>query len=310
MRKLSESFANPGNGIAQGLMNHYTPIDNIIINVRNIFGALLGLVVSKGEDGVSLKIQSSNFTDPDTTSNILYQSTFDGRTYLADYIIRQGLADLKIICLGNSCIAYFCPNNLADMNYTENCCKEMKESNLIECEMYGINENITYSEEELEDKTQEEIANIINETDKIKAAREFEEKLKQVMKLPDNMYIKATKDADGHESIALRYKSERRRPFGGKVDNIVSLLNIYSTGENAIWVDAYLNKDMLDQDVQNIIDSLLKFIGAEQTNDECVWNIGVGNKVKVEDEDDDNKEDNDEDDKIELNVEDENNDNK
>lgn len=297
MRKLSESFANPGNGIAQGLMNHYTPIDNIIINVRNIFGALLGLVVSKGEDGVSLKIQSSNFTNPETTKDILYNSTFDGRTFLANYIIQQGLPDIKIICIGNYCVAYFCPNDLATPS--TGYCKEMKESNMVECEMFGINEDISgYNEEELEDKTQEEIANIINNTDKIKAAKEFEEKLKSVLELPENMYIKATKDNDGHESIALRYKSDKRRPFGGKVENIVSLMNIYSTGENAVWVDAYLNKDLFSNDILNVIETILGFIGAQQSSDECVWNIGVENKEN----EDDNK-DNDEDNK-EVSVED------
>ena len=79
MRKLSESISGvtSGIGMTQGVMNHYTPIDNIIINTRNIFGALLGLVVSKGEDGISLKIQSSSFTNPEVTRNILYNSTFD-----------------------------------------------------------------------------------------------------------------------------------------------------------------------------------------------------------------------------------------
>ena len=297
MRKLSESFANPGNGIAQGLMNHYTPIDNIIINVRNIFGALLGLVVSKGEDGVSLKIQSSNFTNPETTKDILYNSTFDGRTFLANYIIQQGLPDIKIICIGNYCVAYFCPNDLATSS--TGYCKEMKESNMVECEMFGINEDISgYNEEELEDKTQEEIANIINNTDKIKAAKEFEEKLKSVLELPENMYIKATKDNDGHESIALRYKSDKRRPFGGKVENIVSLMNIYSTGENAVWVDAYLNKDLFSNDILNVIETILNFIGAQQSSDECVWNIGVENKEN----EDDNKDSDEE--KKEVSVED------
>ena len=274
MRKLSESFANPGNSLAQGLTNHYTPIDNIIMNVRNIFGALLGLVVSKGEDGVSLKIQSSNFTNADTTREILYSSTFDGRTYLANYIMNQGLRDLKIICIGQSCIAYFCPNDLAQ----DGCCgcQEMKESMIDECEMEGasIKEEL---EEELEDKTKEELAEIINDQNKIKAANDFNEKIAQVVTLSPELYIKATKDVDGHESIALRLKTETRRPFGGKTETITSLMNIYSTGTNAVWVGAFLNRAIYPDDVIGTIESILQFIGAEPTDDECVWNIPEGN---------------------------------
>ena len=117
MRKLSESInvpvtainlaENPGNGLNRGLSNHYTPIDNIISNVRNLFGSLLGLVVRKGEDGTSLKIQSSNFTTPEVTSSILFNSTFDGRTYLHSYIIQQGLTGFNIVNIGNYCIVYY-----------------------------------------------------------------------------------------------------------------------------------------------------------------------------------------------------------
>lgn len=285
MRKLSENFANPGNGIAQGLMNHYTPIDNIIINVRNIFGALLGLVVSKGEDGVSLKIQSSTFTDPDKTRDILYNSTFDGRTYLAQYIMNQGLQDLKIICLGQSCIAYFCPNDLAGDDY--GCCSEMQEAKLVECEMYGVIKE-DY-EEEIEDKTKEELASIINDNNKVKAANDFAEKIKNVITLSPELYIKATKDIDGHESIALRYKTEQRRPFGGKTDVITSLMNIYSTGANAIWVGAFLNKDIYADEIISTINAILQFIGATETEDECIWNIPDGNDTEGDNNDDDDK---------------------
>ena len=270
MRKLTESFANPGNGLAQGLTNHYTPIDNIVMNVRNIFGALLGLVVSKAEDGVSLKIQSSTFTDPDKTQDILYSSTFDGRTYLAPYIMQCGLQDLKIINIGQSCVAYFCPGDLAGYSNSE--CTEMKESKILECEMFGqVHEN--FEEEELEDKTQEELAEIINNKNKVKAASDFEEKLKNVLTLPENLYIKATKDIDGHESIALRYKFEKRRPFNGKADSVISLMNIYSTGANAIWVDAFLNRDIYSQDIINTIETILQFLNAQPTDDECIYNI-------------------------------------
>ena len=285
MRKLSESISGVTSeiGMTQGVMNHYTPIDNIIINTRNIFGALLGLVVSKGEDGISLKIQSSSFTNPEVTRNILYNSTFDGHTYLYTYIMNQGLRGLKILDLGSTCIAYFFPNDLAeDPCSNETCCgcREMKESRIIECELATIEESSVNEDQEveLEDRTKEELAEIINNNNKVKGATDFVNKIANVITLPENMYIKATKDIDGHESISLRYKTVKRRPFGGKMDCVTSLMNIYCTGANAVWVDAFLNKGLYDDDVINVINSILQFIGAEETSDEAVWNIPDGNE--------------------------------
>lgn len=285
MRKLSESISGvtSGIGMTQGVMNHYTPIDNIIMNTRNIFGALLGLVVSKGEDGISLKIQSSSFTNPEVTRNILYNSTFDGHTYLYTYIMNQGLRGLKILDLGSTCIAYFFPNDLAeDPCSNETCCgcREMKESRIIECELATIEESSVNEDQEveLEDRTKEELAEIINNNNKVKGATDFVNKMANVITLPENMYIKATKDIDGHESISLRYKTVKRRPFGGKMDSVTSLMNIYCTGANAVWVDAFLNKGLYDDDVINVINSILQFIGAEETSDEAVWNIPDGNE--------------------------------
>ena len=285
MRKLSESISGvtSGIGMTQGVMNHYTPIDNIIINTRNIFGALLGLVVSKGEDGISLKIQSSSFTNPEVTRNILYNSTFDGHTYLYTYIINQGLRGLKILDLGSTCIAYFFPNDLAEDLCSKDAgcgCREMKESRIIECELATIEESSVNEDQEveLEDRTKEELAEIINNNNKVKGAADFVNKMANVITLPENMYIKATKDIDGHESISLRYKTVKRRPFGGKMDSVTSLMNIYCTGANAVWVDAFLNKGLYDDDVINVINSILQFIGAEETSDEAVWNIPDGNE--------------------------------
>ena len=288
MRKLSESISGvtSGIGMTQGVMNHYTPIDNIIINTRNIFGALLGLVVSKGEDVISLKIQSSSFTNPEVTRNILYNSTFDGHTYLYTYIINQGLRGLKILDLGSTCIAYFFPNDLAeDPCSNDACCgcREMKESRIIECELATIEESSVNEDQEveLEDRTKEELAEIINNNNKVKGAADFVNKMANVITLPENMYIKATKDIDGHESISLRYKTVKRRPFGGKMDSVTSLVNIYCTGANAVWVDAFLNKGLYDDDVINVINSILQFIGAEETSDEAVWNIPDGNERTI-----------------------------
>ena len=50
------SDANPGNSLNTGVMNHYTPIENILVNVRNIYGSRLSVVASVAEDGFSLKL--------------------------------------------------------------------------------------------------------------------------------------------------------------------------------------------------------------------------------------------------------------
>ena len=217
------------------------------------------------------------------TRNILYNSTFDGHTYLYTYIINQGLRGLKILDLGSTCIAYFFPNDLAeDPCSNDACCgcREMKESRIIECELATIEESSVNEDQEveLEDRTKEELAEIINNNNKVKGAADFVNKMANVITLPENMYIKATKDIDGHESISLRYKTVKRRPFGGKMDSVTSLMNIYCTGANAVWVDAFLNKGLYDDDVINVINSILQFIGAEETSDEAVWNIPDGNE--------------------------------
>ena len=292
MRKLSESInassinlaVNPGNGLNQGLSNHYTPIDNIISNVRNLFGALLGLVVRKGEDGVSLKIQSSNFTTPEVTRSILVSSSFDGHTYLYEYITSQGLTGCEIVDLGNTCIAYFFPEDLCTTPVVAKC-TEMKQYNHSECELETFIKE-EQEEVELEDKTKEELAEIINNNNKVKAAADFADKLSSVITLPEDMYIKATKDIEGHESISLRYKTTRRRPFGGKADNVVSLMNIYCTGTNAIWVDAFLNKNLYSDEIIDVINSILQFIGAEETDDEAVWTIPDAEQTSTDDKSD------------------------
>ena len=158
----------------------------------------------------------------------------------------------------------------------------MQEARIQECEIGGCILSENFGEEELEDKTQEEIAEIINNSDKVKAAKDFAEKIASVVTLPESMYIKATKDVEGHESIALRYKFIKARPFGGKAETVISLMNIYSTGKDAVWVDAFLNRDMFDSEVISTIEAILQFIGAEPTDNECVWTIG-----KPDEEDDD-----------------------
>lgn len=287
---------NPGNGVALGVTNHYTPIDNIVMNVRNLFGTFLGFVAAKGDDGVSLVLTSSSFTSPQKTQSLIYSYYVNfggGCTYLVDYIRNQGLQGFKVLDLGSSCIVCFFPTDIKNAGKESDMAgaipmKAIQDANMHECEMSGglcdrryINED---SEVELEDRTHEELAEIINNTNKVKAAADFASRLDHVVKLPENMYIKATKDAEGHESISLRYKTVKRRPFGGKMDSVTSLMNIYCTGANAIWVDAYLNKAMYDDTIIDTIEAILQYLGAEATSDEAIWNLPEeGGKMEKQD---------------------------
>ena len=91
LTQLKEGFeCNPGNALKLGVTNHLTPVGNIITNVRNFFGSLLGLVVEPGEDGVSLKLHSSKFVNPEEIQKVLSTRCM-GQSTVQDYICQQGL---------------------------------------------------------------------------------------------------------------------------------------------------------------------------------------------------------------------------
>lgn len=291
---LTESLAS-----GMGVANHYTPIENIIVNVRNLFASYFGLVVEPGEDGVSIKIHNSEFTDPDKVYEILY-TLVDRYNSVASYIKAQGLDVIKLVNIGRFYVVYFCPSDIASAeNPNDECeekcvpCTEMLQYNIDEAELSSIGEAVDWNgDEEMEDKTKEEVADIINMDDKIKAAAAFADKMSHVIELPENFYIKAVKDSDGNESIALRYKYNKRRPFDKTVLVTKSLINIYNTDKNGIWVDAYENKDSLDENISNIIDQVLKWLGVKETSDPCVWSWAITNTNETGSKDDENEENN------------------
>lgn len=282
LTQLREAFdCNPGNDVKLGVTNHLTPLNNIITNIRNLFATTLGVVVEPGEDGVSLKLHSSKFACPDEVNKILNQP-YLGSTSLAQYICQQGLCNQKLLDLGQYYVAYFGPNDIrtaenpdkiaADMKCCTPCiCKEMLQYNIDEAEMDSINEN--FDDEELEDKTKEQLLKFIQGTDKVKCAQKLAELLADDLDLPEDYYFKGVKDAEGNESIALRYKFEKRRPFGKTVVLSKSLINIYNVGENAVWVEAFLTKDKNSDTMNRIVETVLKLIGAKPTDDECVYVI-------------------------------------
>ncbi|MBO5003889.1 MAG: hypothetical protein J6D03_01225, partial [Clostridia bacterium] len=84
--------------------------------------------------------------------------------------------------------------------------------------------------------------------------------------------------------------------FGKKMDMVRSIINIYNSGHDAIWVDPYDNKDTLDDDMKTLIENILKLLGAEETKDPCIFDING------------KKDDNDKDDKEKEKENDDNND--
>ena len=309
-RKIIESFASKAMvpaqpladqlGIVPGVSNHYTPIQNIITNVRNLFAPYFGLVVEPGEDGVSIKIHNSGFISREAVNDILYKKV-DRFTSVADYICQQGLCAIKLVNVGKFYVVYFCPTdiktaenpNVMSSDIPGNIdapCQEQLYLNVEEAELSSINEESISWDEEMEDKTKEQIIDILDNTDKIKAANEFAELLGHAITLPEGVYVKAVKDSSGNESIAIRKKCTKRRPFGQSVEIVKSLINIYHKGNDGIWVDPFENKEALDEDVVNLITSILNWLGAEETGDPCVWKLNV---VRSEDNQEDNEKESD-----------------
>ena len=289
MKKLStllENYdSNPGNSSKLGVMNHLTPIGNIITNIRNFFGCVMGIVVEPGEDGVSLKLHSSRFTNDQEVEKIL-NTPYLGNTTLKSYICQQGLCNIKVINIGQYCIVYCGPTDIKSADPVSKvaanakCCPcdqckaavtEMVQYNIEECELLSLTESI--DDEELEDKTKEQLLKFIKGEDKVKGAEKLAKLLGDDLNLPEDYYFKGVKDTDGNESIALRYKFTKRRPFGKSVELTKSLINIYSTGPNAVWVEAFLFRDNNSVEMNNIINNVLKAIGAEKTEDPCVYEI-------------------------------------
>jgi hypothetical protein len=304
LTQLREGFdCNPGNAMKLGVTNHLTPVGNIITNVRNFFGSLLGIVVEPGEDGVSLKLHSSKFVNPNEVNKVLDTPAM-GQSTVRSYICQQGLCNSKLIDLGMYYVAYFGPNDIRtaenpDKVAANTCgtlcaCKEMLQYGLDEAEMESldmgvVNEAAGFDDEELEDKTKEQLLKFIQGTDKVKCAQRLADLLADDLNLPEDYYFKGVKDADGNESIALRYKFQRRRPFGKEVTLSKTLVNIYNVGENAVWVEANLTRDLNHPEMNRIVDALIKLIGAQPTEDPCVFAIPADEIQNLKDEVKDNK---------------------
>lgn len=291
---------NAGNVLStSGVTNHYTPVQNILTNVKNIYGSRMSIVASIAEDGFSIKLNSSTFKNETETRRILYTELDRTTIPLAYYIMSQGLDSVKIIRVGDFYIVYFSPSDIKAAEPEKELgqpdatapVKEMLDYDIAEAEIVSITED--EDDEELEDLTKKELSKLIDEKDKVKAAKQFMQIVSQQMELPREYYFAGVKDKDGKESIALRWRYTKRRPHKKSAEVTRSLINIYGTDKDGIWVGDFDKKSMfvLPDEVKKLIENILELLGAEKTSDECVYSLAEKSSDKDTDKNDDKKSD-------------------
>lgn len=288
------SDVNPGNALSTtGVTNHYTPVQNILTNVKNLYACRMSIAASLAEDGFSIKLNSSKFVSEDEIRRMLYTPLDRTTIPLAQYIISQGLDSVKMIKVGDFYVVYFSPKDIKaaepglEAPQAEAPVKEMLDYNIEEAEITTITED--EDDEELEDITKKELSKLIDEKDKVKAAKQFMQIVSQQMELPREYYFAGVKDKDGKESIALRWRYTKRRPHKKTAEVTRSLINIYGNSKDGVWVGDFDKKSyfQLPDEVKKLIENILELLGAEKTDDECVYSLDA----KKEDKKDDNKED-------------------
>lgn len=271
-----------------GVMNHLTPVQNIITNINNLFASQLSIVAEPGKDNVSILVHSSFFYDKDTTFRQLYLPVWNDKVSLASYVAQQGLNNIKVIPTGNAeeCMALFCPSDMPQLGYDGSCdigCepKCACESNEIEYDQFTFEEgedmmngikNYGFGDQEIESIQKKDLREILGSKDKVKAAKMFNDILKNNMRMPENYYIKAVRDEDGNESIALRYRYEKKKPFGKSVTLTKSIVNIYNTEDGGIWVD---DAENLPEEMKGVVDDMLNFVGVRRTGDPNSFSVSM-----------------------------------
>ena len=292
------SDVNPGNALSTtGVTNHYTPVQNILTNVKNLYACRMSIAASLAEDGFSIKLNSSKFVSEDEIRRMLYTPLDRTTIPLAQYIISQGLDSVKMIKVGDFYVVYFSPKDIKaaepglEAPQAEAPVKEMLDYNIEEAEITTITED--EDDEELEDLTKKELSKLIDEKDKVKAAKQFMQIVSQQMELPREYYFAGVKDKDGKESIALRWRYTKRRPHKKTAEVTRSLINIYGNSKDGVWVGDFDEKSyfQLPDEVKKLIENILELLGAEKTDDECVYSLDAKKEDKKDDKKDDKKED-------------------
>lgn len=268
-----------------GIMNHYIPIENIVINVRNIFAPWFGLVVEPGEDGRTLKVYNSTFCSPEAVETCLNFKP-DGRTSLREYVAMQGLPLYKTVSCGGNLVVYFYSTDIAgqqdpstfntspcrveDDIPTESLDEEITSTlNIAHDNVYiSFNED---DETEMRDIINKTFYDIAGEAGENGSDKKMEAAIGQNVAMPDGYYWANVKDEDGHKSIALRKKVSKRLSFNRTKKYTVSIINIYNNGKDAIWVNGFDRKDIMYPEDVALIEGILSFIGAKPTSDPCVY---------------------------------------
>ena len=292
------SDVNPGNALSTtGVTNHYTPVQNILTNVKNLYACRMSIAASLAEDGFSIKLNSSKFVSEDEIRRMLYTPLDRTTIPLAQYIISQGLDSVKMIKVGDFYVVYFSPKDIKaaepglEAPQAEAPVKEMLDYNIEEAEITTITED--EDDEELEDITKKELSKLIDEKDKVKAAKQFMQIVSQQMELPREYYFAGVKDKDGKESIALRWRYTKRRPHKKTAEVTRSLINIYGNSKDGVWVGDFDEKSyfQLPDEVKKLIENILELLGAEKTDDECVYSLDAKKEDKKDDKKEDKKDD-------------------
>ena len=292
------SDVNPGNALSTtGVTNHYTPVQNILTNVKNLYACRMSIAASLAEDGFSIKLNSSKFVSEDEIRRMLYTPLDRTTIPLAQYIMSQGLDSMKMIKVGDFYVVYFSPKDIKaaepglEAPQVEAPVKEMLDYNIEEAEITTITED--EDDEELEDLTKKELSKLIDEKDKVKAAKQFMQIVSQQMELPREYYFAGVKDKDGKESIALRWRYTKRRPHKKTAEVTRSLINIYGNSKDGVWVGDFDEKAyfQLPDEVKKLIENILELLGAEKTDDECVYSLDSKKEDKKDDKKEDKKED-------------------
>jgi len=315
--KLFETYGNPGNALAKtGVSNHYTPVDNILTNIRNLFCVQLSIVAERGEDNVSIKLTSSRFTSEQAMQQLLYTNLYNDVSNTANiysYITSQGLTKFTAVNLGVFWIAYFSPEDIKTAedpksmaanakSCKDKCCGDCgcdccSDTCPCPCEAlesvydeFELGNMITEddAEEEMKDITLEKIMELIDSKDKVKAAKQLEILVAQQINLPREYYFAGIKFKNNDEAIALRWKYTKKLPTGNTSENTRSIMHIFGKGDKAIWVQDF-DKDSivkLPADVKKLIESVLELLEAEKTSDPAVYKL-TGEKKEREDKKDD-----------------------
>jgi hypothetical protein len=323
MKRLSRIIkegVQPGNQLnTTGVTNHYTPIQNILTNIKNLFCLTLGVVAEVADDNVSIKLSSSQFVSRQKTEEILWRAMYNdvftyGTSSLYGYITSQGLPTVTFINLGGYYVVYFSPNDiktaedprkmaLNDMPEAAN------ESLLNEFEI-GTFIKEDDSEEEMKSETVSKVLELLDGPDKVKAAKQLELLVSKEIQLPREYYFSAIKFKSGEEAIALRWKYTKKMPFGKAegdgeykettVENTRSLMHIFGKGEKAIWVQDFDEDSLVElpEEVKKLIQSILDLLEAGETDDPSVFSLTGERKERKDDdenkdEDDDNNKDDD-----------------